>query len=303
MASQSCNSVDILGQGDHCSFVKEMCTGKGIFNFYYLHYCQLYENLIVTSFIAILIMFLSFHYQCTTTGIYFAPLMTKLTKSFPNQKIFLTISILAISNCAPCIVTSVNASFDQKNGVFICMGLQLGSTMFSTTIIIGKCISNAPNSEIIIDTLGHWMKDFVFYIATVLLVQIFSVLGYIDFTLIACFWAIYIAYTTITVANFYRNKKKYFDINSLNDSMDQNPKLKAKSTKYADSIIEYLTYFIKEDIKQKMNIYLRGEISTNNDFDEDYATKCKLRIYQIGNKQNRYFLIFLSKKTKIEDYY
>lgn len=141
---------------DKCFYVSNNCPYQYI-NFYSLHYCYLNGSYLFSFLIILIILFLLFFILSSTSDIFLSTAMTKLVEIFDINQNIAAATLLAFSNGAPDVISSLVAS-DEDNGISFSICSLIGSGMFVTSFVLGSVVfkgkdilvnSNMFNREII----------------------------------------------------------------------------------------------------------------------------------------------------------
>ena len=128
---------------DHCEFVKEYCSGSGIFNQWFFNYCAFNETLWQTMVIGVLIIALCFYILQTTADKWLTPLLKNLSTKLKLPETVAGVTLIAFANGAPDIVTAISAGGSEE-GTFISIGSLVGACLFGSSVIIARSIILSP---------------------------------------------------------------------------------------------------------------------------------------------------------------
>jgi sodium/potassium/calcium exchanger 6 len=165
---RNCALANILLHPSHCAYVRQHCDDNGIFNLYYINYCLVNEYYLLTLLITILLLAMCFNLLSKTADTYLSPLLAKLSQDLKLPETVAGVTLLAFSNGAPDVIASFSAGAESE-GIFISIGALFGSGLFSTTIILARCIEVSKNNQIKVE-YKSWVRDLSFYIFGILVV-------------------------------------------------------------------------------------------------------------------------------------
>lgn len=158
MASNMCTYVALkaLDAAEKCGYVKENCTERGIFNFWYFNYCIFNNTLWLTIVLGFLVLGICFYLLQTTAENFLTPILKNLSKKLKLSENISGVTLIAFANGAPDIVTALNTG-GSKEGTYISIGSLVGACLFGTSIIIARSIF-VSKKPIVIESWS-WCRD------------------------------------------------------------------------------------------------------------------------------------------------
>lgn len=107
------------------------------------------------------------------------------------------VTLLAMGNGAPDVLTSVSAAGSEHTGMFFSVGSLAGSGLFVTGVVTAFVIIFSKK-QIELPGLSI-LRDVVFYMAALITVLIGSIVGELNIYFAVTFFLIYISYVTVVV--------------------------------------------------------------------------------------------------------
>lgn len=127
---------------------------------------------------------------------YLTPVLTKISESLGMSEAISGVTLLAFANGAPDILASISAA-GEEDGIYIVVGNLFGACLFSSTLVIGRCIGVCPKP--IQMQPQFWNRDLFFYIATLLMLVTYGCIGKINLVFSISFFVMYFIYLAVVI--------------------------------------------------------------------------------------------------------
>ena len=85
---------------------------------------------------------IAFHLLSSTAENYLSPALAKLSKVFHLSETVAGVTLLALGNGAPDVITAIIAGGDDDDGISIAIGSIFGAGLFVTTVTLASVITN-----------------------------------------------------------------------------------------------------------------------------------------------------------------
>lgn len=193
---------------DACKFVNDNCSGSEFINFFAFRYCVLQDMstgmwilfwatmVRYADLLQVLLVATAFIMLGSVAGTYLTPVLTKVSDTLKLSETVSGVTLLAFANGAPDVLSALSAGAEE-DGIYIAVGNLFGACLFSSTLVIGRCISTCPNP--IVMEAQFWNRDLLFYIGTLIVVVIYGSIGSLSLWNSLTFFGIYLVYITIVI--------------------------------------------------------------------------------------------------------
>ena len=157
-----------INKNDKCAFISKNCSYEYI-NFYLIHYCYFNGSYLFSSIFMLIIMFILFFILSSTTDIFLSTAISKIVEIFNINQNIAAATLLAFSNGAPDVISSLVA-FDEAKGISFSICSLIGSGLFVTSFVLGSVVfkgknilvnSNMFNREVIIYLISLFHVIFI----------------------------------------------------------------------------------------------------------------------------------------------
>ena len=128
----TCTAENILKSFHKCKFVSTHCEIKSLT----LYYCTLNENPTLFIILMLLVILMCFYLLDSTAEKFLAPALEKLKKKFNISETIAGVTLLALANGSPDIISSITAG-GYDSGINLAVGALFGSGFFVTTVVFG----------------------------------------------------------------------------------------------------------------------------------------------------------------------
>ena len=130
---------------------------------------------------------------------YLTPVLTRISDKLKLSETVSGVTLLAFANGAPDILSVISAG-GEEDGIYIAIGNLFGACLFSTTLVIGRCISVCPKPVQM--NPAYWNRDLIFYILTLIVVLVYGIIGRLTLLMSLSFFGIYVVYLSVVIFVF-----------------------------------------------------------------------------------------------------
>ena len=157
-----------INKNDKCAFISKNCSYEYI-NFYLIHYCYFNGSYLFSTIFMLIIMLILFFIISSTTDIFLSTSISKIVEIFNINQNIAAATLLAFSNGAPDVISSLVA-FDEAKGISFSICSLIGSGLFVTSFVLGSVVfkgknilvnSNMFNREVIIYLISLFHVIFI----------------------------------------------------------------------------------------------------------------------------------------------
>ena len=157
-----------INKNDKCAFISKNCSYEYI-NFYLIHYCYFNGSYLFSTIFMLIIMLILFFIISSTTDIFLSTAISKIVEIFNINQNIAAATLLAFSNGAPDVISSLVA-FDEVKGISFSICSLIGSGLFVTSFVLGSVVfkgknilvkSNMFNREVIIYLISLFHVIFI----------------------------------------------------------------------------------------------------------------------------------------------
>ena len=157
-----------INKNDKCAFISKNCSYEYI-NFYLIHYCYFNGSYLFSTIFMLIIMLILFFIISSTTDIFLSTAISKIVEIFNINQNIAAATLLAFSNGAPDVISSLVA-FDEAKGISFSICSLIGSGLFVTSFVLGSVVfkgknilvnSNMFNREVIIYLISLFHVIFI----------------------------------------------------------------------------------------------------------------------------------------------
>jgi sodium/potassium/calcium exchanger 6 len=174
-----------------CEYVKENCSSSYI-DFYSMNYCLLNNRLYLTIPILFIILIISFFLLSDTSNRYLSSALTILSDKLKMSQNLAGVTLLALGNGAPDVISGIVASGDT-GGVEFTVGSLFGGGVFITCIVFSSVVLFSNRVQL---TKQLFIRDVILYMLALIILIIFSLYGKIGIFQAIGFFSLYIMYDT-----------------------------------------------------------------------------------------------------------
>uniref|UniRef100_A0A7S3NTN7 Sodium/calcium exchanger membrane region domain-containing protein n=1 Tax=Euplotes crassus TaxID=5936 RepID=A0A7S3NTN7_EUPCR len=121
------------------------------------------------------------------------------------------VTLLAMGNGAPDVLTSVSAAGSEHTGMFFSVGSLSGSGLFVTGVVTAMCIIFSP--EVIKVPGSSILRDVCFYMLALITVLIGSIVGELNLYFAVAFFCIYLSYVVVVII-MDKHERKHQDLSN-----------------------------------------------------------------------------------------
>ncbi|CAD8118726.1 unnamed protein product [Paramecium sonneborni] len=193
-----CNYESIQESIDKCLYVQRNCTNQQKIAFTQVFYCQLNENYTLVLLLIPFFFFMMFNLLSKTAENYLSPAVTHIAKYFKLSQTLSGITLIALANGAPDVITAIIATGEDDQGVLIAVGSIFGSGLFMTTFVLGSVLYYS--NHILVNKVSL-TRDLVFNILGIGSIITFGYIGYISIQFSILFVSLYLVYIFIVMLN------------------------------------------------------------------------------------------------------
>ena len=206
-----------INKNDKCAFISKNCSYEYI-NFYLIHYCYFNGSYLFSTIFMLIIMLILFFIISSTTDIFLSTAISKIVEIFNINQNIAAATLLAFSNGAPDVISSLVA-FDEAKGISFSICSLIGSGLFVTSFVLGSVVfkgknilvnSNMFNREVIIYLIS------LFHVIFISLKQSITLLDSLIFILI---------YLTNIIFAFIQGRKMNEKKSNINNVLSEENKL------------------------------------------------------------------------------
>ena len=245
---------------DKCFYVSNNCPYQYI-NFYSLHYCYLNGSYLFSFLIILIILFLLFFILSSTSDIFLSTAMTKLVEIFDINQNIAAATLLAFSNGAPDVISSLVAS-DEDNGISFSICSLIGSGMFVTSFVLGSVVFKGKDILVNSNMFNREIIMYLISLCHIILIGFKKQITLVDSLIFILIYCINI------ICAFYQGRKK--------DSKNNNKLLSEENKLIIDEILNDeeqktdLNNLNNNSYKLGKEIELITKRNSANDFYQEY---------------------------------
>ena len=193
---ENIHNYNLFNTNNSCQFIQKYCQDEpGDMAFLELYFCEINQNYILMTIISIILVLLAFKFISSTAEEYLEPALTRCAQEFNLSESFAGVTLIALANGAPDIITSFTAA-ESIDAIPLTLGALFGSGLFTTTIVLSACIIGAgtlqANGPILVRDVG-------FYLIGVLYIFVWAVIGEINFFSCVGFYLLYIMFVVFVL--------------------------------------------------------------------------------------------------------
>ncbi|CAD8197046.1 unnamed protein product [Paramecium octaurelia] len=193
-----CKYENIQESSDRCLYVQTNCNNQSKIAFTQLFYCQFDENYILVLIFIPFFFFLMFNLLSKTAENYLSPAVAHIAKYFKLSQTLSGITLIALANGAPDVITAIIATGEDDQGVLIAVGSIFGSGLFMTTFVLGSVLYYSKH--ILVNKVSL-TRDLIFNIIGIGSIITFGYIGYISNQFSILFVSLYIIYIFVVMLN------------------------------------------------------------------------------------------------------
>ncbi|KAL4455001.1 hypothetical protein ABPG74_006383 [Tetrahymena malaccensis] len=192
-------------QSGVCEYVDQNCTAESLIRFSYFYFCQVSENILILDLLTVLVPLMAFHMLSSTAETYLSPALAKCSKILKLSESVAGVTLLALGNGAPDVITAIIAGGDDNGGISIAIGSIFGAGLFVTTATLSAVIFHGKNIKIDKKT---FMRDMVFYLLGCIVILIYAIIGKVNIIMSSIFMAIYLVFIAIVIFQDRQQRKE-----------------------------------------------------------------------------------------------
>ena len=240
--------------------ISEYCADNFAFiNLVDLYYRSMSENAILIFLFICGVFPILFMCIAAVADKYLAAGMTDLAQRFKLSPAVAAMTLIAFANGAPDILASMGAA-GKAGGAFIAVGSLFGAFVFSCCLVVSNVVWNSPDMTVKLPKLVI-MKEFAFYILSVVCVIIFGFIKTAGYPFIGAYMFIYFCY--IGVSLYIEKISQNDDTEKELDSLNMTGELDDDNSQ-GDLNIER-----RESLDEHNNITTEINITMNNEDEEE----------------------------------
>lgn len=175
----NCKYDILLKSTDKCEYVSNCEYDYFYFNILKTHYCQFNSSLYISVPLFILIILICFFLLSDTAHKYFSSTLTIISEKLKLSQNIAAMTLLALGNGSPDIISSIVASLSSDNNDGDSLGMSIGGLLGSgivlTTLVFALVILFSENGIEVIPKM--FVREGLFYIFSLFLLLIFSIDG------------------------------------------------------------------------------------------------------------------------------
>jgi Ca2+/Na+ antiporter len=147
--------------------------------------------------IVLIIIFICFYILGSTADDYLSPALAKISMTFKLSESLAGVTLLALGNGAPDVITALAASGSDDGGIFLAVGALMGGGLFISGIVSAVVMFSADKP---IHLLGRTLtRDIVFYLVALMILLSASFIGEMHIGIGIGFLALYVIYVLYVV--------------------------------------------------------------------------------------------------------
>ncbi|CAD8196675.1 unnamed protein product [Paramecium pentaurelia] len=193
-----CKYQNIQEQSDRCLYVQTNCNNQSKIAFTQLFYCQFNENYLLVLIFIPFFFFMMFNLLSKTAENYLSPAVAHIAKYFKLSQTLSGITLIALANGAPDVITAIIATGEDDQGVLIAVGSIFGSGLFMTTFVLGSVLYYSKH--ILVNKVSL-TRDLIFNILGIGSIITFGYIGYISNQFSILFVSLYLVYIIVVMLN------------------------------------------------------------------------------------------------------
>jgi solute carrier family 24 (sodium/potassium/calcium exchanger), member 6 len=126
----------------------------------------------------------------STADGYLSPALEKLASTLGFSESLAGVTLLALGNGAPDVISSLSAASSSSGGMFLAVGSLVGAGIFVSGVVSAVVMLSSPKP---IHVSGKaFIRDILFYIISLSVLVIASIVGELSIYFAIAFFAIYI---------------------------------------------------------------------------------------------------------------
>lgn len=283
----SCDMESINSSIDKCSYTTLNCQGPAI-NLYVFHYCTANEHLYYTLPLFLLILIICFYLLTDTANRYLSPSLTIISDKLKLSQNIAAMTLLAFSNGAPDIISSIVASDHDNEGFNLSIAALLGSGITVTSLVFSLVILFSPEPINVVSKM--YLRENIFYIVILGILSYFVSDGKIEMYESIILTSLYfINLISALVLERYNACNNELDANLSHDNIDFRDL--AKNTNYESEKLDKLAIKIAMIVENDED-YPSGFAARTSDF-----KKNSKKIKEYISKNNSFKELELQNKS------
>lgn len=161
MENITCSHDNIfsLPPSEQCNFVSMNCGGDN-FNFYKIRFCYFPSSQILSYSLIFFLVFIHMFFLSDTGSKEVSYPLEKIVSYFNINQNIAGLTLLAIGNGAPDVISSIVASADAQ-GLDMTFGALIGAGCFTTCLVVGSVVLSAGEVSV---HKGMYLRDILIYL-------------------------------------------------------------------------------------------------------------------------------------------
>lgn len=214
----------LSSSNDKCEYVSSCDTEFFFFSLLKFHYCILDGRLYFTLPIYLLLILLCFFLLSDTANKYFSGTLTIISDKLKLSQNIAAMTLLALGNGAPDIISSIVASFgsndsNEDSSFDMSVGALLGSGMVLTTLVFSLVIFFSKDGVKVIPKM--FLREGLFYIFALIVLIIFAIDKTVYLWEALCFILIY--FINLVVAILIQKRHDTLQTQLSNGEISETP--------------------------------------------------------------------------------
>lgn len=153
------DNIFSLSPSEQCNFVSMNCGGDN-FNFYKIQFCYLPSNPLLSYSLIFLLVFAHMFFLSDTGSKEVSYPLEKIVSYFNINQNIAGLTLLAIGNGAPDVISSIVASADAQ-GLDMTFGALIGAGCFTTCLVVSSVVLSAGEVSV---HKGMYLRDILIYL-------------------------------------------------------------------------------------------------------------------------------------------
>jgi sodium/potassium/calcium exchanger 6 len=188
-----------------CKIASEACETSYV-NFYAMHYCSFNGHIWLTIPLTCLFIFICFYILSDTSNIYLSTSLTILAEKLRISQNLAGVTFLALGNGAPDVISSFVASEGGDGGIEMAIGALAGAGIFVSAVVLSSVVLLSGQVKV---NKVLFIRDIILFIASLVILLVFSYYGKVVLWQSICFLSIYIVYVIVAILlDIYMVKEK-----------------------------------------------------------------------------------------------
>ncbi|EAS00353.2 sodium calcium exchanger protein (macronuclear) [Tetrahymena thermophila SB210] len=274
-------------QSGVCEYVDQNCTAESLVRFSYFYFCQVSENIIVLDLLTVLVPLMAFHMLSSTAESYLSPALAKCSKILRLSESVAGVTLLALGNGAPDVITAIIAGGDDNGGISIAIGSIFGAGLFVTTATLSAVIFHGKNIKIDKKT---FMRDMVFYLLGCLVILVYAIIGKVNIIMSSIFMSIYLIFLVIVILQDRQQRKELeklgIDESVIQQELENN--LHTKKSRTASIAKDLGVILFQKDYSSDINkIHFENEQEQGQEQEQQQEQACNISCFSEDDQKKQ----------------